>query len=71
MISEAKSMKWKQFRNTSKDFKEADCVIPVDENGAEVNMSSDKLQSQDVIDVRWGDCENGLKLLYVTIRRKK
>ena len=45
-------MKWYQFRQTN-DFELADIVVTVNENGEEVEYTSDQLQRKEVISWRW------------------
>ena len=45
-------MKWYQFRKTN-DFELADIVVTVNENGEEVEYTSDQLQRKEVISWRW------------------
>ena len=61
-------MKWYKFRDTE-EFKNADIIHTVNENGEEVEISSDKLQRMEVVDVkRIGYPEMFPRELEVTIR---
>lgn len=56
-------MRWYEFRE-HKDFKRADVIVTVNDNGEEVKIPPEKLQKMQVLSWRW----SGIGVLEATIK---